>query len=93
MAFAVEAVWFRNIDVVGSSGVAVVPPRLFGLDLAVGTGLEYPRVAFGVLCVVVATAVAPFVAWLRRSRLGSGKCSLCGPMRVGAAAGVNVVRV
>ncbi|HNP56768.1 MAG TPA: branched-chain amino acid ABC transporter permease/ATP-binding protein [Gordonia sp. (in: high G+C Gram-positive bacteria)] len=93
MAFAVEAVWFRNIDVVGSSGVAVVPPRLFGLDLAVGTGLEYPRVAFGVLCVVVATAVALFVAWLRRSRLGSQMLAVRANEKSAAAAGVNVVRV
>jgi ABC-type branched-subunit amino acid transport system ATPase component/branched-subunit amino acid ABC-type transport system permease component len=93
MAFAVEAVWFRNIDAVGSSGVAVEPPRLFGLDLSVGTGLEYPRVAFGVLCVVIAAAVALFVAWLRRSRLGSQMLAVRANEKSAAAAGVNVVRV
>ncbi|MXP23476.1 ATP-binding cassette domain-containing protein [Gordonia sp. HNM0687] len=93
MAFAVEAIWFRNVDIVGSSGVAVPPPQLFGIDLSIGVGLDYPRVTFGVLCLVVLIAVAVGVALLRRSRLGSQMLAVRANEKSAAAAGVHVVRV
>ena len=93
MAFAVEAIWFRNIDIVGSAGIETPSPKLFGLDLGIGTGLEYPRVEFGILCLFVLVAAAVGVAYLRRSRLGSQMLAVRANEKSAAAAGVNVVQV
>jgi ABC-type branched-subunit amino acid transport system ATPase component/branched-subunit amino acid ABC-type transport system permease component len=93
MAFAVEAVWFRNVDIVGSEGVKAPKPTLFGWDLSIGQGLDYPRVTFGVLVLLVLVAVAVGVALLRRSRLGTEMLAVRANERSAAAAGVSVVRV
>ncbi|MEU6185833.1 branched-chain amino acid ABC transporter permease/ATP-binding protein [Nocardia sp. NPDC047038] len=93
MAYAVEAVWFRNTDFVSSSGVTTEPPTLFGFDMGIGGGEDYPRVAFGVLCLVVAAAVGVAVAMLRRSRFGSQMLAVRANEKSAAAAGVNVVLV
>jgi ABC-type branched-subunit amino acid transport system ATPase component/ABC-type branched-subunit amino acid transport system permease subunit len=93
LAFALEAFWFRNLQFVSSSGVGIPEPKLFGLDLGIGAGLGYPRVAFGVLCLIVLILVAMGVAWLRRSGLGSQMLAIRANERAAAAAGVNVVRV
>ena len=92
-AFALEAFWFRNLDFVSSSGVAIPEPVLFGWDLGIGAGDTYPRVTFGLLCVLVLILVAIGVAWLRRSGLGSQMLAIRANERAAAAAGVNVVRV
>lgn len=93
MAFAVEAIWFRNVDIVGASGVRAPEPSLFGWDLGIGQGLDYPRVTFGVLVLLVLVGVAVFVALLRRSRLGAEMLAVRANERSAAAAGVSVVRV
>ncbi|HVV08087.1 branched-chain amino acid ABC transporter permease/ATP-binding protein [Amycolatopsis sp.] len=93
LAFALEAFWFRNLDFVSSSGVTVAEPTLFGWDLGIGTGDAYPRVTFGLLCLLVLILVAIGVAWLRRSGLGSQMLAIRANERSAAAAGVNVVRV
>lgn len=93
MAFAVEAIWFRNVDIVGAEGVKAPKPNLFGWDLGIGQGLEYPRVTFGVLVLLVLVAVAVGVALLRRSRLGTEMLAVRANERSAAAAGVSVVRV
>ncbi|MDV6264743.1 branched-chain amino acid ABC transporter permease/ATP-binding protein [Rhodococcoides yunnanense] len=93
MAFAVEAVWFRNSDFVGSAGQAVPAPTLFGWDLGIGAGLEYPRLRFGVLCLIVLIVVGVAVALLRRSRLGAQMLAVRANERSAAAAGVNVTVV
>ncbi|MFJ8816353.1 ABC transporter permease subunit [Amycolatopsis thermoflava] len=93
LAFALEAFWFRNLDFVSSSGVTAPEPVLFGWDLGIGTGLAYPRVTFGLLCLLVLVVVAMGVAWLRRSALGSQMLAIRANERAAAAAGVHVVRV
>ncbi|MCW2900105.1 MAG: cysA1 [Streptosporangiaceae bacterium] len=93
LAFALEAFWFRNLDFVSSSGVAIAEPTLFGWNLGVGAGLGYPRITFGILCLVVLVAVAIGVAALRRSGLGSQLLAIRANERSAAAAGVDVVRV
>jgi sulfate-transporting ATPase len=93
LAYAIEAVWFRNTDIVDSSGARVTPPSLFGVDLGIGTGREFPRIEFGVLCLVVLVLVAVGVAVLRRSALGSAMLAVRANERSAAAVGVNVVRV
>ena len=66
---------------------------LFGIDLGIGSGLGFPRIAFGLLCLFVLVVVAVGVARLRVSRLGSAMLAVRANERSAAAAGVNVVRV
>ncbi|ADP82140.1 branched-chain amino acid ABC transporter permease/ATP-binding protein [Pseudofrankia inefficax] len=93
LAYAIEALWFRNTDFVSSAGNKVRPPRLFGLDLGIGTGHAFPRIQFGLVCLVVLVAVAWGVARLRTSRLGSAMLAVRANERSAAGIGINVVRV
>ena len=94
LAVAVEAVWFQNNSLDGGSGGEPIPtPHLFGLNLGIGSGLGFPRIAFGLLCLFVLVVVAIAVARLRVSRLGSAMLAVRANERSAAAAGVNVVRV
>ncbi|MET9030794.1 ATP-binding cassette domain-containing protein [Nocardia sp. NPDC004168] len=92
LAFALEAVWFRNLDVVSSSGVPAPRLTLFGHELGIGSGPAYPRLQFGLLCLVVLLTVAVGVATLRRSSFGSQLLAIRANERAAAAAGVHVVR-
>ncbi|KJE23316.1 amino acid/amide ABC transporter membrane protein 1 [Frankia torreyi] len=93
LAYALEAIWFRNSDIVPSSGVDVPSPSLFGWDLGIGSGPSYPRVRFGLLCLVVLALTALAVARLRTSRLGSQMLAVRANERSAAAAGINVTRI
>ncbi|WP_288049272.1 ATP-binding cassette domain-containing protein [Nocardia sp.] len=93
MAYALEALWFRNLDLVGTSGVSTPAPTLFGWDLGIGAGHDYPRPQFALLCLAVLIATAVAVALLRRSGLGSQMLAVRANERSAAAAGVNVVSV
>ena len=93
LAYAIEAVWFRNTDIVGTGGAHVEAPSLFGIDLQIGAGRAFPRIEFGLLCLAVLVAVALGVALLRRSALGSAMLAVRANERSAAAAGVNVVRI
>jgi ABC-type branched-subunit amino acid transport system ATPase component/ABC-type branched-subunit amino acid transport system permease subunit len=93
LAYAIEAVWFRNADIVPSSGARVIPPSLFGIDLGIGAGHDFPRIQFGLVCLVSLVAVAWGVAVLRRSALGSAMLAVRANERSAAAVGINVVRI
>jgi len=93
LAYAIEAVWFRNSDIVPSGGARVTPPSMFGVDLGIGAGQDFPRIEFGLVCLVTVVAVAVAVGALRRSTLGSAMLAVRANERSAAAAGVNVVRV
>jgi ABC-type branched-subunit amino acid transport system ATPase component/ABC-type branched-subunit amino acid transport system permease subunit len=94
LAVAIEAVWFQNNSLDGSSGGEPIPdPRLFGFDLGIGSGLQFPRIEFGLLCIFVLVVVAIGVAKLRVSRLGSAMLAVRANERSAAAAGINVVRI
>lgn len=91
MAVTLEALWFRNNDVNGGpDGAPVKNPTVFGFDFGIGAGDNYPRIAFGVVCVVVALFVGLGVAILRRSRLGASMLAVRANERSAAAAGINV---
>lgn len=91
LAVFLEAFWFRNPSLNGGlQGAPVAEPTLFGLDLGIGRGEGYPRIAFGLLCLVVLVACALAVAWLRRSRLGAAMLAVRANERSAAASGVNV---
>jgi ABC-type branched-subunit amino acid transport system ATPase component/ABC-type branched-subunit amino acid transport system permease subunit len=92
LAVALEAVWFRNTDLVTSSGRDVTGPSLFGVDLSIGSGAAYPRLAFCFLVLGVLVVVAVGVARLRTSSLGAAMLAVRANERAAAAAGVNVVR-
>ena len=93
LAVALEAVWFRNPQFAGGvDGNTVEPPMLFGIELGVGSGSDFPRPAFGLLCLVVLAGTALSVVALRRSRLGHNLLAVRTNERSAAAAGVSVVR-
>jgi ABC-type branched-subunit amino acid transport system ATPase component/ABC-type branched-subunit amino acid transport system permease subunit len=92
LAYGVEALWFRNSQIVGS-GATVVRPTLFGMNLGVGLGKAFPRLSFGFMCLVVCVAVAWAVARLRTSSLGSAMLAVRANERSASGIGVNVVWV
>ena len=92
LAVALEAAWLRNTDLVSSSGKDVTGPTLFGLDLRVGSGAEYPRLGFCFLALGVLLVVGLGVARLRTSSLGAAMLAVRANERAAAAAGVDVVR-
>jgi sulfate-transporting ATPase len=93
-AAGVEAIWFNNNSIDGGSGGLTIPtPRLFGMDLSIGAGKDFPRPAFGILCLIVLVLVSFGVSGLRTSRLGSAMLAVRADERSAAAAGINVVRV
>jgi ABC-type branched-subunit amino acid transport system ATPase component/branched-subunit amino acid ABC-type transport system permease component len=93
LAVALEAVWFRNSDLVSSSGKTVTGPSLFGLDLSPGLGTKaYPRPGFCIAVVTVLVIVATGVALLRRSALGARMLAVRANERSAATAGIDVVR-
>jgi ABC-type branched-subunit amino acid transport system ATPase component/branched-subunit amino acid ABC-type transport system permease component len=93
LAYAIEAVWFRNTQIVGTSGARVDNPSLFGIDLAVGAGKAFPRIEFGLLCLATLVAVGFGVAKLRLSRFGSAMLAVRANERSAAGVGVHVVGV
>lgn len=91
LAVFLEAFWFRNPSLNGGlQGAPIDEPTLFGLDLGIGRGEGYPRIAFGLLCLTVLVLCALGVAWLRRSRLGASMLAVRANERSAAASGVNV---
>ena len=93
LALVLETMWFRNNDFVSAAGVEIKDPSLFGLDLGVGSGVEFPRVEFGGMVLLVLVLVALGVSYLRTSRLGSEMLAVRANERSAAASGVSVVRV
>ena len=93
LAVAVEAVWFENTDLVGASGKNIKGPTLFGINLRVGSGAAYPRLAFCFMALAALIVVAVSVAKLRTSRLGAAMLAVRANERSAAAAGINVVVV
>jgi ABC-type branched-subunit amino acid transport system ATPase component/ABC-type branched-subunit amino acid transport system permease subunit len=93
LAYAIEAVWFRNDQFVKPAGAVVTQPRLFGVDLGVGTGRAFPRMEFGLLCLFALIGVACGVARLRTSSLGSAMLAVRANERAAIGIGVDVVRV
>ncbi|EGD54315.1 ABC transporter permease subunit [Gordonia neofelifaecis] len=91
LAVFAEAFWFRNPSLNGGiDGAPIKPPSIFGIDLGIGAGDGYPRIAFGILCLVVLTITALAVAALRRSRLGASMLAVRANERSAASAGIDV---
>ncbi|NEC90131.1 branched-chain amino acid ABC transporter permease/ATP-binding protein [Streptomyces sp. SID12501] len=93
LAVALEAFWFRNTELNGGLDGSQVPaPHLFGIDLGIGAGEDYPRIPFALLCLVVLLGVGLGVGRLRRSRLGAAMLAVRANERSAAAAGIDVAR-
>jgi len=93
-AIAIQSVYFENNSLNGgAAGAKVSGPFLFGWDLRIGSGQGYPRLQFGVLCLVVLTLLGLGVANLRRSRLGAQMLAVRANERTAAANGISVMRV
>jgi sulfate-transporting ATPase len=93
LAFAIEAVWFRNGQFVEPRGAKVDQPTLFGLDLGIGSGRAFPRLEFGLLCLLTLVVIAWAVARLRTSAFGSAMLAVRANEHSAAGIGVNVVQV
>ena len=78
----------------GLGGSAVPRPRLFGLDLGIGaTGGDFPRPAFGVVCLAILMVAVVGVANLRRGGSGLAWLAVRANERAAAAAGLDVRRI
>jgi len=95
MAVFVDAFWFQNESFAGggtNGQTGVGNPSIFGWNLGVGAGYSYPRVTFGVVCLVFLVLVTLAVAWLRTGRLGAAMLAVRANERSAAASGINVTR-
>jgi ABC-type branched-subunit amino acid transport system permease subunit len=85
-AFVFAGGWFSG----GDAGRNIGSPTLFGWDLGIARGAEYPRVIFGVFVLTVVCAVGVGVARLRASATGRMFLAVRSNERAAAAAGINV---
>ena len=93
LAVFLETFWFRNPSYNGGlKGSNFDAPSIFGIDLGIGAGENYPRISFGILCLIIVVVAAVGVGLLRRSRLGSAMLAVRANERSAAAAGINVSR-
>jgi branched-chain amino acid transport system permease protein len=91
-AVAIQELLFKWDWFVGSVAATQVPePSVGPVDLTIrSAGSDYPRAAFGVLCVVVLALAAVGVANLRRGATGLRWLAVRANEQAAAAAGVNV---
>jgi branched-chain amino acid transport system permease protein len=79
--------WFTG----GGMGRRVAAPEFAGIDLGIAApGAAYPRVAFGIVCVVVLALCCVAVANLRRGSTGLWFLAVRSNERAAAAAGIDV---
>jgi ABC-type branched-subunit amino acid transport system permease subunit len=80
--------WFGG----DAQGLDIGAPTLFGLDLGISGSSpgDYPRVTFGILVLVVVTAVALFIARLRRGAAGRMFVAVRSNELAAAAMGIDV---
>ena len=92
-AFALDALLFNSQSFSGGlSGRDAPTPSLFGIDLGIAKGQDYPRVIFGVFLLVVVCLVGLLVARLRNAPAGRMFIAVRSNERAAAAAGIDVAR-
>jgi ABC-type branched-subunit amino acid transport system permease subunit len=91
-AVAIEELVLRWGWFTGGLGGATVPrPELAGVDLGIqASGADFPRPAFGVLCVIVLAVSAAVVANVRRGTTGLHWLAVRSNERAAAAIGIDV---
>ena len=93
-AVAIAQLYFLNPRINGGiQGTPIIGPTMFGLDLQISSGGEYPRVEFSYMVAVFFILVASGVANLRRSRLGSEMLAVRANEKAAAAGGINVAAI
>ncbi|HWH95302.1 MAG TPA: ABC transporter permease [Baekduia sp.] len=92
-AYAIDALLFDDDSFGGGlAGRKVPAPSLFGWDLGIAKGNDYPRVIYGVMVLVILCALGVLVARLRRSPAGRTFVAVRSNERAAAAAGIDVAR-
>ena len=90
-AVAIQELLFKWDWFVGGTSAQVPEPAVGPIDLSItAAGDAYPRVAFGLMCVVVLAVCGVLVANLRRSNTGLSWLAVRANEQAAAAAGVNV---
>ena len=93
LAVAVESLWFRNNQFNGGiKGAPIDDPTLFGLNLGIGSGSDYPRLPFAFLCLAVLVVISLSVVRIRTGRLGASMLAVRANERSAAAAGISVAQ-
>jgi ABC-type branched-subunit amino acid transport system permease subunit len=92
-AFALDAVLFNRDDFGGGlAGRDVPDPSLFGWNVGIANGNEYPRVIFGVVALAIVCLVGVLVARLRNGAAGRMFIAVRSNERAAAAIGIDVAR-
>ena len=93
-AVAIEELIFKNPKFTGGlTGSPVAQPSIFGMELGIRGGGEFPQPVFGYLVLAVASVVAIGVALLRRSSLGRQMLAVRSSERAAAASGIDAARI
>lgn len=93
-AAAMDALVFNNVPFTGGlGGRTVEPPALFGINLGIADGADYPRIVFGVLLLVIVVLVGYSVARLRMSSTGRMLVAIRSNERAAPYVGINVAPV
>lgn len=93
-AAAIDALVFSNVGFSGGLGGRSVPsPKIFGLDVGISKGHDYPRVIFGVVLLVIVVFVGYCVARLRTSATGRMLVAVRSNERAASSVGIRVAPV
>jgi ABC-type branched-subunit amino acid transport system permease subunit len=93
-AAALDALVFSNVDFTGGlGGRTVEPPSIFGINLGISEGGDYPRVIFGVVMLVIVVFIGYCVARLRTSATGRMLVAIRSNERAAAYMGIKVAPV
>jgi ABC-type branched-subunit amino acid transport system permease subunit len=92
-AFAIDSILFNDEGFGGGlSGRSVPSPTLFGLDIGIAKGNDFPRVIFGVFALAVVCLVGLLVARLRNAPAGRMFIAVRSNERAASAVGIDVAR-
>ncbi|MCW2985605.1 MAG: branched-chain amino acid transporter ATPase/permease [Conexibacter sp.] len=92
-AFALDALLFNNDKFSGGlAGRDTPSPTLFGWDVGIAHGNDYPRVIFGVVALLIVCLVGLVVARLRNGAAGRMFIAVRSNERAAAAIGIDVAR-
>lgn len=92
-AAAMDALIFTSAGFAGgTAGLPIKPAHLLGLNLAISHGKAYPRVAFGIMVLVVVILIGLLVARLRRGPAGRMLLAIRSNERAAGSVGINVAQ-
>ncbi len=92
-AFTADALIFNSQGFAGGlTGLPIKPPHLLGLNLSISQGKDYPTVIFGVMVLVIVTAMGLLVARLRRGSAGRMLLAVRSNERAAASVGINIAQ-